>query len=125
MRLGVPSALVAVAIAFGSGLAASRLLEREALAQSGASSSTVFVPADGLAFRAFDGRIVAKLSYDSQGGTFELYDDGQQPAASFRTSSGPSAAKLPAGTFGSAPAIVSPSLTPDLALRHEPVDLGI
>jgi hypothetical protein len=83
MMIRIPVALLLV-VAFIVGLAASRWLEREARAQPSASS-TVYVPAEGLAFRSFDGRIVARLSYDSHGGMFEIYDGHQMPSAMLRT----------------------------------------
>jgi hypothetical protein len=84
MRL--PSTLITPAIiaAFACGLLSSRFPVREAHAQSSYLASTVYVPSDGLAFRAFDGRVVAKLSYDTHGGVFEIYDEHEHLAASVR-----------------------------------------
>jgi hypothetical protein len=74
----------AVIVAFACGLLASRFPVREAHAQSSYLASTVYVPSDGLAFRAFDGHVVAKLSYDARGGVLEIYDEHERVAASVR-----------------------------------------
>ena len=84
MHLRLPVALASVALAFTGGLASARWLIPDAHAQAMPLASTVYVPSDGLAFRSFDGRIVARLSYDSEGGSFELYDQHEQPAARVR-----------------------------------------
>jgi hypothetical protein len=70
--------------AFAAGFLSSRLFERNARAQSAPSVSTFFVPSDGLIFRAFDGRMVARLSYDTSGGIFDVYDSHERPSASLR-----------------------------------------
>jgi hypothetical protein len=75
---------LAIAAAFACGLLASRVLEKDARAQRAAMSSAVFVPADGVAFRTLDGRVIARLAYDAKGGYFELYDEHERPAASMR-----------------------------------------
>jgi hypothetical protein len=65
---------LAVAAAFVAGIGADQLGQREAHAQSG-STATLYVPSGGLVFRATDGTVLARLSRDGRGGTFELYDD--------------------------------------------------
>src|SRR5579863_10436846 len=77
----VPPALAA---AFVCGVLASRVEVREAHAQSSYLASTVYVPSDGLAFRTFDGHVIAKLSYDAHGGVLDIYDEHERPAASVR-----------------------------------------
>lgn len=84
MHVRMPIAVVSVVLAFAGGLASYRWLVPEARAQAAPLASTVYVPSDGLAFRSFDGRIVARLSYDSHGGAFELYDEHEQPAMRVR-----------------------------------------
>jgi hypothetical protein len=73
-----------VLCAFALGFVVSRVSTPEAHAQSNSFASTMYVPSDGLAFRAFDGRVVAKLSYDARGGVFELYDEHERPATTVR-----------------------------------------
>jgi hypothetical protein len=80
MRVRPLLVVLAVAVAFGGGLASSRLLERSAQAQSSPLSSTVYIPADGLVFRTFEGRVAARLSYGPRGGVFELFDEHEQPS---------------------------------------------
>jgi hypothetical protein len=65
-----PVAVASVVLAFTAGLASARWLVPDAHAQAVPLASTVYVPSDGLAFRRFDGRIVARLSYDAHGGAF-------------------------------------------------------
>jgi len=80
--------LVVGACAFAGGLLASKALEREARAQSAPFASTIYVPSDGLAFRNFEGRMVARLSYDSHGGTVEVFDEHERLAARMRPDRG-------------------------------------
>jgi hypothetical protein len=68
------------------GLASSVVLERAAVAQRAPSTSTIYIPPDGLTFRTFEGRVVARLSYDDSGGVLELYDDREKPGARVRGS---------------------------------------
>jgi hypothetical protein len=90
MPARAPLLILAVVAAFLGGLVSSRLFERDAYAQKPAFSSTFYVPRDGLAFRTLEGRVIAKLSYDERGGTFELYDGLGRPSTSFRAGSPPS-----------------------------------
>jgi hypothetical protein len=70
---------VACGIGFGAGA-----LQREAHAQS-IATSTIYVPAGGLVFRAADGTPLARLSRGPHGGSFEVFDDrGEQRAAPAR-----------------------------------------
>ena len=115
MQVRLPFAILALVAAFGGGVASSRLIEREARAQSVTQQASVYVPAEGLAFRAVDGRIVARLSYDARGGAFEVYDGHERPAAALRsglvTPAPSSASTLPAAT-------VATAVTPDLDLGY-------
>jgi hypothetical protein len=80
----LPLAVLVVAASFGAGLASSRLLERDAFARAAPLASTIYVPSDGLAFRTFDGRVIARLSYGRHGGVFDLYDTDERPTVSVR-----------------------------------------
>jgi hypothetical protein len=73
--------LIAVAMfaALGGALASHSLWGREAIAQPMPSSSTIYVPSDGLVFRSFDGRPIARLTRDTHGGVLELYDEREEP----------------------------------------------
>jgi len=107
MRTRLLQVLLTVVAAFVGGLLSPRLFEHVARAEQSAAS-TVYVPADGLTFRTFDGRVVARLSYDAHGGIFDVY----------REVGGPSAQRE---------SVVPPSTTraPRIAFSHkEPVDLG-
>lgn len=73
-----------VAGTFAAGFASSRWLERTAQAGSPAYASTMYIPADGLAFRTFDGHVVARLSYNARGGIIDVYDNQEHPAISVR-----------------------------------------
>ena len=84
MHVRLPFAFLALGVAFGIGLVSSRLIEREARAQSRQQTAAVYVPAEGLAFRALDGRVVARLSYDGHGGNFEVYDQHERPSVALR-----------------------------------------
>ncbi len=75
----VASVLVA-ATAFLGGIAFDELGHHEACAQS-LTTSTIIVPEGGLYFRAPDGTVVARLSRDSHGGSFELFDDRSSTAS--------------------------------------------
>jgi hypothetical protein len=81
MHVRLPTAVASIALAFAAGLASYRWLVSDAHAHAAPLASTVYVPSDGLAFRSFDGRVVARLTYDAHGGAFELYDEHEQPAA--------------------------------------------
>jgi hypothetical protein len=101
MQVRLPFAIVALVAAFGGGVASSHLLERDARAQSALHAASVYVPAEGLAFRALDGRIVARLSYDARGGSFEVYDNRERSAGALRAglvAEAPHGATVPATT---------------------------
>jgi hypothetical protein len=83
MQVRLPLALLGLFAAFGGGAASSHLLEREAGAQT-AHSAMVYLPAEGLTFKTLDGHLVARLSYDSRGGAFEVYDNRERPAGALR-----------------------------------------
>ena len=68
---------LAVAAAFVAGVGVDEVGQREAQAQA-QSTATMYVPSGGLVFRAADGTVLARLSRDAHGGTFELYDDRHQ-----------------------------------------------
>jgi hypothetical protein len=102
MQVRLPFAILALFAAFGGGVASSHLIEREARAQSALHAASVYVPAEGLAFRALDGHIVARLSYDARGGAFEVYDSRERAAGALRASpvaEAPHVAPLPAAAF--------------------------
>lgn len=80
----VRSLFFVVPIAFAVGVMASQLFVREAHAQASPFSATVYVPSDGIAFRTFDGHVIARLSYDAHGGVFEVYDEHEQVASRVR-----------------------------------------
>lgn len=112
VRLGF--AIVALFAAFAGGVAASHLVERDARAQSGPQSASVYVPAEGLTFRAVDGRVVARLSYDARGGAFEVYDSRERPAGALRS-----------GLVAEAPRPAAAVPAPTAATAASPdVDLG-
>ena len=77
---------VALTAALGGALVSHAVWTREAQAQSATSISTIYVPADGVVFRSFDGRPIARLSRDVHGGLLEVYDDHDE--ATVRVSSG-------------------------------------
>ncbi len=81
----IPLAALVVAASFGAGFASSHLLERDAFARGAPFASTLYVPSDGLAFRSFDGRVIARLSYGRHGGIFDIYDGDERPALSVRS----------------------------------------
>ncbi len=70
--------------AFAGGVVSARLCEPSARAQQASHASTIYVPSGGLAFRTFDGHVVATLSYDEHGGVLELYDEHEKPASRIR-----------------------------------------
>jgi hypothetical protein len=84
MQVRLPFAILALFAACAGGVATSHLIEREARAQPGPQAASVIVPADGLTFRAVDGRVVARLSYDARGGAFEVFDSRERPAGALR-----------------------------------------
>jgi hypothetical protein len=96
MQVRLSLAILSLVTAFAVGAASSRLMERDAQAQSGAQAASVYVPAEGLAFRAIDGRVVARLSYDARGGAFEVYDSRERPSASLRAGPLAEALRVPA-----------------------------
>jgi hypothetical protein len=108
--MGVRKSLAALALAaaFGAGVLTSHAFEREAKAQKSATVSAVYVPSDGLAFRTLDGRLIAKLAYDTRGGFFEVYDEHEKLAGSLRgagvSAARPAVAAAPATAPAPAPA---------------------
>jgi hypothetical protein len=85
-RTSIPRKLVlptAIGAAFVAGLGSHHVWPREAHAQAIVSLSTIYVPPDGLVFRALDGKPIAKLSRDGHGALFELYDDARESSARF------------------------------------------
>jgi hypothetical protein len=77
---------VALAAALGGAVVSHAVWTRDAQAQGASSISTIYVPADGVVFRSFDGRPIARLSRDVHGGLLEVYDDHDE--ATVRVSSG-------------------------------------
>jgi hypothetical protein len=73
-----PPFLVATIAALATGIAFQHLSPRDAHAQAISSLATIYVPSDGLVFRTFDGKPIARLSHDGHGGVLELYDDRQE-----------------------------------------------
>jgi hypothetical protein len=72
---------VVAAVSFTAGaLTVSLASPRDAQAQG--YSSTIQVPRDGLTFRSADGHAIARLSYDSHGGVFQVLDEHGSPVAS-------------------------------------------
>jgi hypothetical protein len=51
---------------------------RDARAQAGPSTASIYVPSDGLVFRGLDDRPLARLSRGPNGGMLELYDDRER-----------------------------------------------
>jgi hypothetical protein len=123
MRLRLLVVVLAIAASFAAGLVSSSArwspwAVREARAQSAPFAASVYVPSDGLAFRTFDGRLVARLAYDGHGGFFELYDEHEQLSGRVRNDA---LARNPSA--GAAPAPQSaPRDTP--AQRAHGADLG-
>jgi hypothetical protein len=108
MQVRVPFAILALSAAFGVGAASSHLTERDARAQSALQTASVYVPAEGLAFRALDGHIVARLSYDARGGAFEVYDSREHPSAALRPGPVADTPRVPAAPpAASAPAVAT------------------
>jgi hypothetical protein len=70
--------------AFVAGFVSSHFLERSARASADGLTPGVYVPPEGLVFRTYDGRIVARLGYDSRGGHFDVYDRNERPAAELK-----------------------------------------
>jgi hypothetical protein len=79
-----PSVALIALTAFACGITASQLFIREARAQTVPFAASIYVPSDGLAFRSFDGHVVARLSYGPRGGVFEVYDEREQVASRMR-----------------------------------------
>jgi len=109
MRL--PIAVTALVATFAAGIAVSQLWVHEAHAQTNPFAATIYVPTDGLAFRTFDGRVVARLSHDAHGGVFELYDERELPVTRVRAES---FARVPPGSVASPVATRRPNGDPDL-----------
>lgn len=84
----IPLVLSVAAAAFAAGFVFSHCLgglERSARAASEtALTPSVYVPPDGLVFRTYDGRVVARLGYDSRGGHFDVYDRNERPVAQLK-----------------------------------------
>ena len=71
------------------------LFRRTAHAEPITIVSTVYVPAEGIVFRATDGKPIAKLSRDAHGGFLELYDDSQDVGVRLSSAGGRPAATRP------------------------------
>ena len=112
MKVRLPVALLVLVGAFAGGMVASRIGEREAKAQ--AAGAAVYVPPEGLSFRSPDGRLIARLAYDSRGGFFEVYDRRERPSASLRSGFVAEVPPRPAGLPGAPVAPLATTETPDL-----------
>lgn len=108
MRVRLPVATLALAVTFVAGGVATSLVRDARAQQAVPFAATMYVPSDGLAFRTFEGRVVARLSYDAHGGVFELYDDHEQAAVRVRGE--PPGRVAPTTT---APATLQPPKRPD------------
>ena len=113
MKVRLPVALLVLVAAFAGGMVASRLGEREAKAQA-AAGAAVYVPPEGLSFRSPDGRLIARLAYDSRGGFFEVYDRRERPSASLRSGFVTEVPPRPAGLPAPPVAPLATTETPDL-----------
>jgi hypothetical protein len=82
---------LAVVAAFAAGVLSQRIRMPEAHADTTSSTATVYVPSEGLVFRTLDGTPIARISRDSRGGVFELYDEQQRPARRSLSSAAPAA----------------------------------
>jgi hypothetical protein len=102
MVVRFPFVVAASVGVFAAGLAASRLIG-VAHAQAAPFAATIYVPSDGIAFRTFDGRVVARLSYDAHGGMLDLYDEREQPATRVRADGGARGVALPSPAPAPAP----------------------
>jgi hypothetical protein len=76
---------VALLVTFVGGAFASHWVEGQAHARPSGQPASVLVPPDGLAFRTIDGRIIARLSYDSRGGVFEVFDNSEHATSAVRS----------------------------------------
>lgn len=85
MRQRVVLFTVALLATFACGAFSSRWVEGQAHARPAGQPASVIVPADGLAFRTIDGRIIARLSYDSRGGVFEVFDNNEHATSAVRS----------------------------------------
>lgn len=115
MVVRFPLVLAVGITAFAAGALASRAQVPEAHAQAAPFAASIYVPSDGLAFRTFDGRVVARLSYDAHGGMLDLYDEHELPVTHVRTD-GAARASIPA-------ALPAPAATPG-PVRPQRDDLG-
>jgi hypothetical protein len=97
MQVRLPLALLSLLAAFGCGAALSHLAERDARAQT-AHAATVYLPPEGLTFRSLDGHLVARLTSDARGGSFEVYDNHEHPAGALRAGLAAAGAAPPATT---------------------------
>src|SRR5579872_805804 len=84
MHATTRSRLKLFALAMAAGVAGAAMFQalssHVARAQPQSSISTIYVPADGLLFRSLDGRPIARLTRDVNGGLLELYDERDEPA---------------------------------------------
>jgi hypothetical protein len=71
-------------LAVGAIVAASIGLLRPSHAGADPSTASIVVPRGGLAFRTPEGKVLARLSSDTEGGVLELYDAHEQPTAAWR-----------------------------------------
>jgi hypothetical protein len=108
------AAFALLACAFVGGFASAKLLEGTAHAGPPAFASTMYIPSDGLAFRTFDGHLVARLSYNTRGGVLDVYDNREHPAISVRADM-----LRPAASFG-ADMTCNPPFTVDVVGTKHP-----
>jgi hypothetical protein len=83
---------LALGATFFAGAAWQRFGVRDAQAQAVGTTSNVYVPSDGLVFRALDGKPIARISRGPHGGVFELYDDRSETPTSIGLPTTPSSA---------------------------------
>jgi hypothetical protein len=93
LRVTRATMAIALAASFVAGVIVARCGGvREARAQPAAAS--IIVPPQGLVFRSTDGRALARLASDADGGVFELYDAREQVAARLRVGSATGALEI-------------------------------
>ena len=109
-----------VAAAFAGGALSGRIFARDAHAESRPTTATeYYVPADGLVFRGADGKTIARLSSDVNGGVLELYTAQEQPGARLRT-----AGVMGAADFGASASQPAPAAPPAPRVTTNRRDLG-
>jgi hypothetical protein len=118
-HFAVLASLVTVS-GFAGGIASQRIFgESAARADDRPVTTNINVGPQGLSFRGPVGRVIARLTSDSSGGIFEVYNANEQPGARVRASSFAGGVDVLPSPQGAIPRAALPAVEPPQVV-HDP-----